>query len=411
VTTLRQVAGPSTTVELEPEDLSIESWWSSVFDEAGDDGVQQEAPGPRTRRFRWVLRPTLIYLVSRVVTLAAMGVAAVADHHTLAEEIGRWDSKWFIRAAANGWPSRLPMVHGHVAGNTIAFLPGFPLTFRWLSELTGTSLLVAGTIVSEVTGLTATIAVWMLVRQYAGSKAADRGTLLLVLFPGSFVFSLVYAEGMIITLVAACLLALLHRRWVVAGVLAALASFVAPVALAVAVSCAWAAVVAIRRDRTWSALAAPVLAPLGFVAYQLWLWRHTGDLSAWRQKELGGWHSYVSAAYPVHIITSFIGHPLVSTATINIVFAGIIITAVCAVVAFRQHLPAPVLVYGLTVAVMAILARPIGPRPRFIMLAFPLVVAVGTRLRGKPYIAVVCVSTVALVALTVYSVVSYAVFP
>jgi hypothetical protein len=126
---------------------------------------------------------------------------------------------------------------------------------------------------------------------------------------------------------------------------------------------------------------------------------------------LGGWKSYVSAAYPVHVITGFIGHPLSSTASINMVFAGIVITVVCAVVAWRDRLPTPVLLYGLSVAALAILTRPVGPRPRFLLLAFPLIVAVGTRLRGKTYVAVVLVSTVLLVALTIYTTNSFAVFP
>ncbi len=87
------------------------------------------------------------------------------------------------------------------------------------------------------------------------------------------------------------------------------------------------------------------------------------------------------------------------------------ITAVCAVVALRGRLPVPLLLYGLSVAAVAILTRPIGPRPRFLMVAFPLVVAVATRLKGRPYIAVVSVSSVLLVGLTAYSVLSNAVFP
>jgi hypothetical protein len=401
----------STSLDLAPGVLEATPWWSSVFDEEHRDEPPEVEPGRSARRYRWILRPVVIYLASRVITLGAMLVGAAFAHRTLASEINTWDTKWFIRAAGMGYPSRLPIVHGHVGASPIAFFPAFPLTFRWFSDLTGTSLLIAGTIVSSVTGLTAMVAVWMLVRHYAGSKAADRSTLLLALFPASFVFSLVYAEGMIITLAAASLLALLQRRWILAGLAAALATATAPVALALVVSCAWSAGRAIHRDRTWRALAAPLLAPLGFVAYQVWLWRHTGDIWAWRQTELGGWHSYLSVAYPVHVITSFIGSPIGSPASIRVVAASIVVTVVCAVVALRGRLPVPLLLYGLSVAAIAILTRPIGPRPRFLMVAFPLVVAVATRLRGRSYIATVSVSTVLLIALTLYSVLSNSVFP
>ena len=44
------------------------------------------------------------------------------------------------------------------------------------------------------------------------------------LFPGSIVFSMVYAEGLLIPLAAGCILALQRRRWVMAGALAGLAT-------------------------------------------------------------------------------------------------------------------------------------------------------------------------------------------
>ncbi len=52
-----------------------------------------------------------------------------------------------------GWPRHLPYDHGHVAGSTIAFFPLFPLSIRWLSHLTGLSLLAAGITITTVTGL------------------------------------------------------------------------------------------------------------------------------------------------------------------------------------------------------------------------------------------------------------------
>ena len=123
-------------------------------------------------------------------------------------------------------------------------------------------------------------------------------------------FSLGYSEGIAITWLALGLLALMRRRWVVAGILGAVATATIPVALAFAVSCLWAAVVAIRRNREWRALVAPILVPAGFAAYQLWLWAHTGNPSAWRLTERGGWKSYVSAAYPFEVVWKLTTRPL-----------------------------------------------------------------------------------------------------
>ncbi|MGH9299383.1 MAG: hypothetical protein ACRDZT_05655, partial [Acidimicrobiales bacterium] len=148
---------------------------------------------------RWgpILRPAAIYIASRIVTLLAMSVSTVIAHQGLGSEINRWDSQWFLRAASRGWPTRLSMIHGHVAANTIAFFPALPLSIRGVSRLTGLSLFAAGTAISSLTGLTAMIAVWVLVRSYAGGGVADRATFAVALFPGSFVFSLIYAEGFV----------------------------------------------------------------------------------------------------------------------------------------------------------------------------------------------------------------------
>jgi hypothetical protein len=50
-------------------------------------------------------------------------------------------------------------------------------------------------------------------------------------------------------------------------------------------------------------------------------------------------------------------------------------------------------------------------RPRFIFLAFPLIMAVGIELKGRAYAAVVTLSAVLMVVAMAYSVTSFRVFP
>ncbi len=366
------------------------------------------ATGIRSRFWFW---PVVAYLAARAVTLVGVVVADLFTHRGIHHVLDIWDGAWFIRAAEQGWPSHLPMVHGHVAGNTIAFFPVFPLAIRALSDLTPLSPLAAGLLISGVTGLTAVAAVALMVREYAGDDAARRGALLFALFPGTFVFSLAYSEGITITCVALGLVALLRHRWWAAGVLGLVATGTSPIALAFVVSCVWCAGRAVARERDWRSLAAPVLAPLGFAAYMVWLWAHTGVLSAWHLTERGGWKSYPSVAYPVHIITTFLFDPVAPTETGQILFAGTVVTVVGAVLAIRQRQPAPVLAYGLVAAALAAVAAPVGLRPRFIMLAFPLVVAFGTRVHGRSYRWMVVVSAAMLVAMTLLELASTAVFP
>jgi hypothetical protein len=361
---------------------------------------------------RWFLFwPVSVYLVARALTVAGAAAIDCFTHKSLSADLGVWDGQWFIRAAQHGWPNHLPMVHGPPARSTIAFFPLFPLTIRWLTDATSSSPLVVGLTISGVTGLTAVVAIGMLVREYADSRQATRATLLFVVFPGTFVFSLAYAEGIVITCVAFGLTALLRKNWWLAGVLGLLATAASPIALAFVLSCAWCAGREILRHRTWQAVIAPVLAPLGFIAYMGWLWAHTGTLSAWRWTERWGWNSYPSFTYPFRVVATFVRDPVAPTETGQILFVGVVVTVVGAVLAVREHQPSAVLIYGLTAAALAAVSSPVGLRPRFIMLAFPLVVAYGTRLRGRAYVGAVVVSAALLATMTVIELASTAVFP
>jgi hypothetical protein len=371
------------------------------------------APEGWLRRFRhWFLFwPVIAYLGARVVTLAALAATAPINHHSLAARLGRWDSKWFLRAAQQGWPRHLPMVHGHVAGNTTAFFPVFPLSMRWVSSATSVSPLAVGVIISGVTGLTAVVAIGVLVRRFAGTEGATRATLLFALFPGTFAFSLAYNEGIVLTCIALGLLALMDRRWWLAGLLGMVATATAPISLAFVLSCAWCAGWAAWRNRSVRPIVAPVLAASGFLAYMFWLWRHTGVLNAWRLTEQGGWKSSPSLSYPFRIIWTFVKNPVGPTITGQLLFFGTLVAVGGAILAIRQRQPAPVLIYGLAAGLLGAISEPVGLRPRFIMLAFPLVVAYGTRLRGRAYAATLVLSGAALVAMTALEFVSLAVFP
>jgi len=381
---------------------------------AGVAGVPRDDPDtpPEGRRWpRWILRPALIYLVSRAVTWTTLAVTTLFTHQSILQEVDRWDSRWFLRAAALGWPRHLPFDHGHVAGSTIAFFPLFPLSIRWLSDATGLSLLAAGITITTVTGLTAMVGVWALVRHYADQASADRATLLVALFPGSFVLSMVYSEGFALTFLAFGLLALLQKRWLLAGLLGLLASFTTPVALAFEVSCLWCAYRELSVDRNWQVLAAPILAPLGFVYYQVWIWQHTGNFNAWRLTERGGWKSYPSLVYAFHTVAVFVRDPIATNKTDDLLFVCTVLVVAAAVVAVRSSMPTPMVLYGLSAAALGMISAPIGLRPRFIFLAFPLIIAVGTRLRDRAFATVASVSAAFLIGFTVFEVASWRIFP
>jgi hypothetical protein len=350
-------------------------------------------------------------LALRALTIVGLLIGDTFTHERLANKLTRWDSAWLLDAAEHGWPRHLVEVNGHVIANTISFFPLVPLLIRWSSQLTGVPYSVSGLILSGLTGLTATLGIGLLVRQYRSEQEAARAAILIAVFPATFIFSLIYAEGLVLTFIALGLIALLRRRWAVAGLLGLLATLTSPVGLAFVVACAWGAVSAIRRSRSWRALLAPLLAPLGFVAYMGWLRIHTGTFNAWRRTERDGWNSYPSLRYPIHLVTSFVRDPLAQVKTTDLLIVGIVFAAVGLYWAFRQRQPAVVLAYAVASVCMALLSAPVSLRPRFILIAFPVIVAWALRFKGRSFRVVVALSLVAWAALTAFELYSWAIFP
>jgi len=373
-----------------------------------EDAVSPTGPLP-TRR--WIPTGGLVaYLACRVATVVAVAIADLTTHNSIVFDLTRWDGVWFLRAVQYGYPAHLPMAHGQVVANPSAFFPLFPLLVRG-GTAAGLDPGVGALVLSGITGLSAVYAVGLLARRLAGDAAGRRAALLFAVFPGTFAFSFPYSEGIVVTCVAFGLIALLDHRWWAAGLLGAAATGASPVALAFVVSCAWAAGAAIRKDRSWRALVAPLLAPAGFVAFMAYLWRHTGQINAWRLTERGGWHSYPSIAYPFRIVWTFVSDPLSPTMTGQILMAGTVAAVIGVVLMVKERQPAPVFLYGLCAVGAAAVSQPVGLRPRFLMLAFPLVMAAGTRYSGWTYRALVAVSLTLLALMTILETGSQAVFP
>jgi 4-amino-4-deoxy-L-arabinose transferase-like glycosyltransferase len=280
------------------------------------------------------------------------------------------------------------------------------MTVRGLSAVTGWSELAAGVTVALLAGAIATVLVWRLAARLAGEKVADRAVMLFVFFPGSFALSMAYAEGFMVVGAAACLLALLNRRWVLAGVAGAFATASRPNAVAVVIACAAVAAVEIYRRREWKALLAPALASTGALAFFTFLWIRTGHALAWFQSEKDEWHDHLGYGQGVwkrvtglfrHIPTSF--HPGALNDLVAV--AGVIVVIGSLVLLWRSRWPVAIRVYTAAALVIPALSVAVGPRPRMLFGAFPMAIAVADRSSRTVYRVAVIASAVILVAVTI----------
>jgi hypothetical protein len=189
---------------------------------------------------------------------------------------------------------------------------------------------------------------------------------------------------LLIAAACASILALRRRYWVAAGVLAAVATAVRPNGVALIACCAWEAFIAIRYRREWRSLASVVIAPAGIVGWFAYLWASTGSATAWLQTERGGWKEHESLGAVVKLVQ----HVAKTGFTYPNYYVPLLATGVAAVllvILIKAKPPGVFLVYTGVVLVMSIMSTALGLRPRYVMTAFPLIMALGYRLRGNLY--------------------------
>jgi hypothetical protein len=378
----------------------------------------KRTPGQRVRAALWAVRvPVGVYLASRLLVLlaAAAGgfIATTSGRPVLTgpwpvltgtgratvDALLRWDSAWYVEVATRGYSAD----PNGPAGAPNAFFPLFPALVRWCAALTGLPPGPAGLVVAFGTGLAATVLVWLLARQVAGTQTADRTAALFAFFPGAFVFSMVYSEGLLVALAAATLLALGDRRWLLAGVLAAATTATRPNGAAIGVACAWAAWVALRERREWRALVAPALAPAGILAFFAFLAVRTGDPLAWFTAQREAWSEKIDLTAQVRRIGLVIDVPTNPEGSLNTllpVLGGVVIV-VALVLLLRWRPSGPVVAYTLTASAIVLVSASIGARPRMLLAAFPLVMALAHSVRGSAFAALLAGSAGGLATLMV----------
>lgn len=368
-----------------------------------DDPLEGAPDGPRR-----LLGPVGVYCASRVATLFAAHVAnLLAVDLTFAHILSRWDSGWYLSIVTAGYDYEV--LPGQPSN--IAFFPLFPLLIRGLAALTGLSPLVAGVTVSLLGGLAGIVAVYLLAEHVAGRAGALRTAALLAFFPGAFVFSMVYTEGLFIAAAATSLLALLRRQWVVGGAAAAVASAARPNGLVLAVCCAYVALPAAWRARSVRPLAAVALAPLGAVAYAVYLQLRTGTAASWLRANDGFGQEADWGASVWRGLGVFVRSP---TYDFNILVAvmGVALFLVGLGLMVAQRMPGVFMLYVIGLMAPVLLKTGFGATSRYLMVAFPVVMALAVAAsRPAAYFSLLGVSAGAMTSLMVVQGASMALTP
>jgi hypothetical protein len=356
--------------------------------------------------WRRILRKAgLVYLFSRVVV--ALGAAIVAaelradenirvanfpgtrwaDPHywnkaiptsavrPMTDVLTSWDGAWYLRIIRAGYPHFVrPDVTYENADARAAFFPLYPNLVRLVDLVLPGGDTIAALFTNFVLGAVAVLLAGLLARELFGTAVAERTMVLMALFPGSFVLSFAYTEALLLVLAGACFWFLMKHQWLAAGLAAALGTATRPNGVALVAACAVASLIAIHERREWRSLVAPLLSPIGFISFQLWLGHHTGEAGVWLRVQTEAWGEGTSFGFTaVRRTWNAIASPL--TSPTNVITAVSVATLVLMLWFLRRHrLPWPMVAYSAVIILLMILPETVTARPRFVYTAFPLLI-------------------------------------
>ena len=243
---------------------------------------------------------------------------------------------------------------------------------------------------------------WFLIRRITDEGTATRSIVLLAFAPSAFVLGMAYSEALLFLLAGVCLRALFAERWMVAGLAAAWRVRHDRTAWS------WRRVALgrsrrLRRTRSLKPFVAPALAPLGIIAFFVFLQIRTGHFGAYVITQHRGWdQGFDAGLHTVRTLAGVVPHPLDN---FNLLFSLLSVCAIVVAAAFMVHWRPPfvLVIYTVGILGLALTSTSLTSTPRFVMTAFPLTIAVARKVDGAAFGALLGVSASVMAGLLMIS--------
>jgi hypothetical protein len=369
----------------------------------GPDGALSDRR-PRARLF-----PLLVFAATWVLIVATWLIANGIYHSHLTWTNFLWpgDPGIYTDIAQNGYRTPVLIVPAHglgspfVATGKAAFFPLLPALVRLVSYATAGNFRVAALVTQLLAGAASAVAVWALAARVRDRRTADRAVLLYCAFPGAMALGTLFPEPLAVALAATCLWAVLGRRWLLAGALAGLASAADPTMIVLAPVLGIAALHAVWTRREWRSLAAPVLAPLGMLAYFAYYGHRYHDYLFWFRIERAGWRQRIDWGRTEFRLLTWSDPVVAKYAFFNgllIVMFWAAVVGIVLLIAARA--PLPVIAYTVLVFLCCVLSSGVTTKPRFVLTAVGIFIGAGAKLPRFVFWPVL-IASAALLAVTV----------
>jgi hypothetical protein len=249
----------------------------------------------------WALSRTIVFAGALSLHLAH-APRGYFGRHIFASPVGAleaWDGIWYRFIAEHGYL----LIPGHQSDP--AFFPLYPLLLK-VAGATGMPLGVAGLVISNLFFLGALLAFDALGSTLFDPGLARRATLLLAVFPTTYVCSMIYPESLVLLAFALTGIFAARGQWVSCAVAAAVASLARPEGVLLALpilGCVVAAWRTLEREQRGRAAAAVLSGPAAALSFPLYLGWSLHDPLAWSKAQTA-WGRSFRVDGVVHAVTS-----------------------------------------------------------------------------------------------------------
>jgi hypothetical protein len=254
-----------------------------------------------------------------------------------------------------------------------AFYPIFPVGLRGLHAL-GLSLNAAGFLISNLGFLAGLLALERIGRRLLPAADARRAAIYAAVFPFSFVFSMVYAEGLVFAAIALAYLFALRGQWLACAACAAIAAAGRPQGLFLILplaALAWQRWPTLPTRSRLGAIAAILAPATALASFSLYLSRRVGDPFAWSKAE-HGWGRSLSPLGPISALHQLVAMKHNSDAWLTRDAAFLALYLLALLVAARAGIPKAWLAAGLLMLLLPLTSGSFTSEARFGLLAPPV---------------------------------------
>lgn len=322
-----------------------------------------------------------IFLTGALVRIGILGVFARANDDDFLGLLTKWDAQYYLAIAEFGYFDADLGTTEPVHERTLAFFPGFSYLVRVVHQVTGLDYVVSSIVLNTGAGIVLTAGAMALAARMGANRVASAGAGILVsAAPMSITFSMPYSEALFGALSLWALVALLDRRWWLAGLLIFLCGGIR--LTAVALIGVFFLVVVFKARRNWKAWTALALTPWLLAGYVLWASLHTWRVGGYFGIQEKGWHSgfdfgIATARWMWTVMTT-------SREAGYLLSVAVIVASLCALILGFRRLPLAVWLFSATVMATVLLSDGImHSRPRLLLpaviLLLPWVIRISTR--------------------------------